>query len=213
MTGLHRCYGQTQSLSDFSDAEVFEIPQKDDAPVFLRQPAERSVQPANGLASLTFNHRRLAFTGDRKLSECGKIKCQNPRSGTSSPPCPGLVETNSNQPGTETGFKPKLLEMDECFNGSLLDNVLGVRMTANYCPDCIQQWRKVRRYQISEEISTPAEDISYQFCFFRARFGMEEDFCGHRWNRPTNDECKLTTNSNRRELRSWKVTTRRWSIG
>jgi hypothetical protein len=162
VTGLYRRYRQAQSLGDFREVEVFEIPQEDDDPIFVRQPGECSAQPGNGLAPLTFDQGRVAFIRGRELSQRGKVERQEPRRGTFSPPLPRLIETNSNQPRPETGFKPKLVKMGERLKRSLLDNVLHVRVTADCCLDCTQQWREVRRDQLGEEISPPAKDLANQ---------------------------------------------------
>ena len=165
MTGLYRRYRQPQSPSDFRKAEVFEIPQVDDEPISFRQRGECSAHPGNGLAPLIFDQRRAAFIGDWELSQCGKVERQEPRRSPFSQPLVGLIETNSNQPCPKTGFKPKLLQMGECFKCGLLDNILDVRATAGCCPECTHQRREVRRDQISEEFSPPGEDLANQFDF------------------------------------------------
>jgi hypothetical protein len=144
-----------QSPSDFKEAEVFEIPPEDDDPIFFRQPGECSEQPNNGLAPLTFDQRRVAFIGGWELSQRGKAERQEPRRDRFSPPLPGFIETNSNQPYTKPGFKPKLLEMGECFECSLPGNILDIRVTADCCPDYTQQRREVRRDQVGGEIAPP----------------------------------------------------------
>jgi hypothetical protein len=170
MTGLYRRYRQPQALGDFRDAEIFEIPQENDDPIFFRQPGECSAQPHARLAPLTFDQRRVSLIGDRELSQRWKIERRKPRRGTFSLPRPRLIETNSNQPRAETGFKPKLIEMGERFKRSLLDNVFDVRAIADSRRDKTQQQRQMRRYQISEEISAPAKDLANQDAFLRDRY-------------------------------------------
>jgi hypothetical protein len=169
MTGLYARYRQSQSLSDFRDAEVFEIPEEDDDSIFFRQPGECSAQANTGLAPLTFGQRRVALIGDWELSQRGRVQRHEPRGGAISPPLPDLVETNANKPSTETGFKPKLLEMGERFKCSLLDNILDFRVTADGCPDHTQQRREMRRDQVLEEIWPSSKDLANQFGFLRRR--------------------------------------------
>jgi hypothetical protein len=188
MTGLYRRYRQPQSLSDFRDAEVFEIPQEDDDPIFFRQPRECSAQSNAGLAPLTFDQRRVALIGHWELSQRWKVERQKPRRGRFSPPRPDLIETDSNQPRAETGFKPKLMEMGECFKCSLLDNVLHFGVTTDSCPDYTQQRREMRRDQLCEEISTPTENLVNQGAFLRAR---HDTGVGSRCHIATQDDATL----------------------
>jgi hypothetical protein len=44
---LPRRYRQPQSPGHFGDAEVFQIPQQDDDPLFFPQPGDCGAQPAN----------------------------------------------------------------------------------------------------------------------------------------------------------------------
>jgi hypothetical protein len=76
MTDLHRRYRQSQSLSDFRGAEIFEIPQEDDDPIFFRQPSDRSAQSNAGLAPLAFDQRRVAMIGDRESIQRWKVERQ-----------------------------------------------------------------------------------------------------------------------------------------
>jgi hypothetical protein len=103
--------------------------------------------------------RRETFIGDWDLSQSGRVEGQDPRRGTFSPPSPGFIETNSNQPCPETGFEPKLFEVGECLKRALLNDILDIHVTADRCLDRTQQWREVRGDQVSEEISPPAEDL------------------------------------------------------
>jgi hypothetical protein len=102
-----------------------------DSSIFFRQPVEGSTQPNRSLVPLAFDQWRVPFIGDWKLRQREKVERKEPRRGTFSPPLPGLIETNLDQPCPEVGFEAKLLEMGEGLKCSLLDNVLDIRVTAD----------------------------------------------------------------------------------
>src|SRR6266851_3997820 len=100
-------------------------------PILFRETSKSGFQTRNGLASLIFDQRRGALIGNRQFGEGVRRKLQKPRRRIFSLPLPSFIEANCDQPGLESGFEPKLREMDECLQSSLLDNVLDLRVTAD----------------------------------------------------------------------------------
>jgi hypothetical protein len=122
----------------------------------------------------------MAVIGSWDLSQRGRVERQEPPKGTLSPPLPDFIETNSNQPCPEAGFKAKLLEMGQRSKCCLLDNVVGVRVTAHGCLDYTQQRREVWRDQVGEEITPSPEDLANQSAFLNTgHVGRVYSKCHH----------------------------------
>jgi hypothetical protein len=135
MTAFYRRNSQAQSPGHFRNAEIFNVSQQDDISIFFREADEGGTQLSTGLASLVFAQRRVIFVGNGQFRERQRSEPHDPRRGAFSPPLPGLIQSNLNQPCPETGFKSKLRQFREGLKGRLLDDVLDLWVAADCCPD------------------------------------------------------------------------------
>lgn len=135
MTCLYCRNSQAQSHGHFRSAEIFEIAQENDISIFFRKAGESDARSSTHLTSLVFDQGRVALIGNRQFRERARRELQEPRRGTFSPPLTGLIDSNLNQPSSETGFESKLCKVGECLEGSLLDDVLDLWVTAERCSD------------------------------------------------------------------------------